>query len=108
MNDLITIRAFKPSEDPASYSAYLEGHQAVLTELGAQAPESRDRQHEPHGEYAEGNGNGLPGGEPGYEDLRHGEMHCGIDEEEPEVRRQEQQRQAAQPSVHIQEACRCG
>ena len=34
MNDLITIRAFKPSEDPASYSAYLEGHQAVLTELG--------------------------------------------------------------------------
>ncbi len=37
MNDLITIRAFRPQNDPASYQAYLEGHRAVLTDLGVLA-----------------------------------------------------------------------
>ncbi|MFN6115498.1 MAG: hypothetical protein ACK46G_08540 [Flavobacteriales bacterium] len=34
MNDLITIRAFRPEEDPESYNAYVEGHRSVLTEMG--------------------------------------------------------------------------
>lgn len=34
MNDLITIRSFRPQNDPASYRAYLEGHRNVLSDLG--------------------------------------------------------------------------
>jgi hypothetical protein len=47
MNDLITIRAFKPKEDPESYSAYLEGHRSVLTELGVLSVVKPGGQQEP-------------------------------------------------------------
>lgn len=37
MNDLITIHAFRPQNDPIAYRSYLEGHHAVLADLGVLA-----------------------------------------------------------------------
>ena len=47
MNDIITIRAFRPQSDFASYRAYLEGHRAVLTDLGLMAVVKSRYDHEP-------------------------------------------------------------